>query len=530
MNLNINSQNEWEIIPTNKNVLLQTSGHIITKNIKVGAITKEIVTDLFGGVATQSTLKIRIDDVPIEEHPNIKAILINKTTLAQYEGQFDYSDNTIIIRIDDFGTFDIIYECSIGAIIADNSINMNSPGQVYNISGRFSKGATYTAKIDLLNSNPLTSVTYLDAAIDMTKGSDEWDNMLIFKDIKPCVFKNGTVVYYLDRNDCTLKEDGTPAKLDGTDGDVMVEVPKFAYRIYKDTANGKNDMYVSVTTDPREISSDPRYHYYAFSKESEGDRNHFYWGAYKGSIDSTNTLCSVVGKAPAASQTIGNFKLRAQEKGSGYTITSYFQLVALQCLYIIKYGNLNGQAALGQGISGRSNTTSAANYGPLVTGGTTTFAAGRKMYYGSTSNTGSSENYEVAKLGHVKFAGIEDFWGNIWEWIDGLTTNSSRNIITNWDYDKKTEQANFTFTTGLTANKSGYVKDVAGTTEAGFMNTVHTGSATTYFCDNGALYAGCVLVFGGRWPNRAYCGPFCLIANTSASLASADIGARLMYL
>ena len=42
---------------------------------------------------------------------------------------------------------------------------------------------------------------------------------------------DGTVNYYLDPTDSTLKEDGATASvLDGTDGQVMVEIQKFAYR------------------------------------------------------------------------------------------------------------------------------------------------------------------------------------------------------------------------------------------------------------------------------------------------------------
>ena len=33
-------------------------------------------------------------------------------------------------------------------------------------------------------------------------------NMNIFKDIKPCVLKNGVVQYYLDPNDFTKRVDG----------------------------------------------------------------------------------------------------------------------------------------------------------------------------------------------------------------------------------------------------------------------------------------------------------------------------------
>jgi hypothetical protein len=38
---------------------------------------------------------------------------------------------------------------------------------------------------------------------------------------------DGTVNYYLNRTDSTKKADGSAAVLDGTDGQVMVEIPEF---------------------------------------------------------------------------------------------------------------------------------------------------------------------------------------------------------------------------------------------------------------------------------------------------------------
>lgn len=470
--------------------------------------------------AAGGSAKIIITVTPIA---GVTATLSNRTTGNTFTGSTD-SNGVITINVNEFGVFDISYQSS-GAVSSISNITVSTPGQVYQIQATYATSKTYTVEIDLSNSNPLSSVTYLDDAIGMTKGSSNWDNEIIFKDIKPCVFKDGSVVYYLDKTDCTKKVDGSTANLDGTDGDVMVEFPKFAYKIWK--SNRK--MYVSITNDSS-VASQNDYKYYAFSKESEGDREHFYWGAFKGSLNSGGNLQSIAGQAPASSKTIGAFKQLAQNRGSGYTITSYFQLVALQCLYLIKYGNLNGQSALGQGISGRSGTSTDANYGPLVTGGTTTFDAGKKMYYGSTSNNGSSSDYNTAKLGHVKFAGIEDFWGNIWEWIDGLTTDNNFNIITNWDYDGNNYNNDFTTSSGLTTNSWGYVTDVAGTTETGFMNVEYKGSGTTFFCDYGYLFSVRVLSFGGRWNYGSSVGPFVLFAINAASYADVSFGARLMYL
>ena len=49
--------------------------------------------------------------------------------------------------------------------------------------------------------------------------------------MRRCVLNaNGTVKYYLHPTDSTKKADGTPAIINGTDGNVMVEIPKFWYK------------------------------------------------------------------------------------------------------------------------------------------------------------------------------------------------------------------------------------------------------------------------------------------------------------
>jgi hypothetical protein len=159
----------------------------------------------------------------------------------------------------------------------------------------------------------------------MTKGADEWDNKFIFRDIKPCIVQNGEVEYYLSKNNFNYKEDGiTPSVLDGTDGDVMIEIPKFGYRIYKDTDNGNNILYVSITNNPAIVEEDPRYSYYAFTREDAGDLDHFYWGAYKGWLDGQGKLRSLPGKTPSNSRTLAAFKQTAKLKGERYSISSYF--------------------------------------------------------------------------------------------------------------------------------------------------------------------------------------------------------------
>ena len=465
---------------------------------------------------TKNAAQVIITVVPIPSSAFLIK-LTNQETGIIYEG---YTNDLGIayINVLDYGIFNISYVGN-GVIDVVNQITISQPGNVYPINATYLTEAEYTAIIDLTNANPLTSITYADDAVGFTKGSNDWDTLPIFKDIKPCVLLNGFVNYYLNPSNFNYREDGvTPANLDGSDGDIMIQFSKFAQRIYKENKK----LYISVTNNAKKVAEDNRYHHYAFSKESEGDRDYFYWGAYKGSLNENDELASVIGKKPASNEAIETFKTLAKNKGDGYTITSFFQLTAIQCLYIIKYGNLDGQSAIGQGITGRTNSASTDYiYAPDITGGSPGYETSNKgMNYGSNDNINT----------HVKVFGIEDFWGNIWEYIDGLTTDESRNIITNWDYDKVGNNNDFSFPSGLKADSSGWITDVAGTTEAGFMNISYSGSSTTYFCDYGQFKANRILVFGGRWGSEANVGPFYLSANYNMSYAYSTIGARLMYL
>ena len=73
--------------------------------------------------------------------------------------------------------------------------------------------------------------------------------------MKGCLLlDNGTVNYYLKADDWTKKADGSASNLDGTDGQVMVEIPKH-YRKFETDGNirrdGRNCKIVRLWTDVR---------------------------------------------------------------------------------------------------------------------------------------------------------------------------------------------------------------------------------------------------------------------------------------
>jgi len=109
-------------------------------------------------------------------------------------------------------------------------------------------------------------------------------------------------------------------------------------------------------------------------------------------------------------------------------------------------------------------------------------------------------------LHHMKIFGIEDFWGNIFEWIDDFTI-SENFFLQSGDTDTYA---------GLISN-SGYQEGlgkfsrVIGTTNAGFMPIEFDNTST--WNDYGMLMKGCNLAFGGMWNMGDKVGPFCMAAD-----------------
>ena len=378
-----------------------------------------------------------------------------------------------------------------GAVNTNEANRLSATPQLYKI---------YGVAIDLANSNPETAVTYTDDAVGMTGGASAWDSMNIFKDIKPCLLKNGVVQYYLNPNDFTKKSDGSAADItSGNGGDVMIEIPKTGYSI----STAGNILTVKVTDDP----NNPNFKYYAHSRAAEGDRSKLYIGAYLGR-NSGGKLRSLSGKTPTASQTIGTFRTQAKANGSGYDLVSFYPLTLLQCLYLIKYKNLDSQSALGRGYV--DENSAATN-----TGGTNQ----KGMFFGET--TGKQQ---------MKFLGIEDFWGNLPWWIDGLFSDSNRNIKTAFQNFNDTGSGYTDRGQGATSDIGNYMSKPQGTSQTGFIAKEVSGSASTYFCDYTYLLASRLPIFGGYWSSASFAGAFYLYVYREASVSDSKVGGRLMYL
>lgn len=483
-----------------------------------GTNNTQIATTAFVQEAIHPMIIVTIDNIPENTLITVTATLINSSPTYTASATLN-SSGIAYLALNQLGDYSISFNNPL-VRCATSTLSVPIPN-LYSVNGYFFEEVTYTVNIDKTNSNPLTCCTYADDALGMTKGSVDWNNCPIFKDIRPCVFKNGQVQYYLNPNNFNEKYGtGEASDLTGADGDVMIEFPKFAYKIK--TTN--NTITVSVSNDISIIENDSDYTYDAFSRLSEGDRDYFYKGAFKGWIDENHKLRSLPGKEPVRSVTQYNFRLYARNNGAHYQQSTFAQLKAIQCLYLIKYGNLNSQQALGRGVVNNSapcltgyNTISVES----INESTSTLELG--MNFGTTANSTT----------HMRLFGLEDFWGNKWEWVDGFATDAQYNIITSWNnFNGESGVTQTTETTpgAITEDSSGYISDVIGNTAVGFIPASFIGgSSSTYWSDNGSFFKSCILRQGGANAYEDEVGIFGVNIKNGSDSSRADTGGRLSY-
>lgn len=359
-----------------------------------------------------------------------------------------------------------------------------------------SRYRTMTVKIDLSNSNPSTCIYYTDDAASMTPGAPTWD---VFFGHYPCLLKNGAEVGKLDPNNFALFATGAAADItSGNAGDVMIAFPRRGIRI----TNLGNTLTVSMTDDPNAAD----YTYLAHTRGS-APKDVFYLGAYMG-YSSGSGLRSLSGKSIYANQLISTCRTQAHITGAGYENSGFYQLVFRQVMFLLKYKNLNSQAAIGRGyVDG--------NTAFLNTGGTET----KGMDWG-----------EMTGKQHVKLFGIEDAWGNCHDWVDGIVSDSNRNILTATDGFNDTGAGYMNQGAFAATNIQGYMSKPHGTSATGFLLKEAGGSETTFFCDSCNLNASRVAYMGGAKDSGSVAGMFGTDLYYGTNEKHALIGPRLMYL
>ena len=130
-----------------------------------------------------------------------------------------------------------------------------------------------------------------------------------------------------------------------------------------------------------------------------------------------------------------------------------------------------------------------------------------------------------------KYRGIENPWGNIYKWCDGISFNGSSVYVctepTAYSAGKTTGLYEYY---GTRASSDGFVKTVAPLAEGSLIQYVTAVGAdeSSYYCDK-SFQGGTVLGCGGYWTSGAGAGVWCGEGYVSASNLRNNFGGRLCY-
>ena len=388
--------------------------------------------------------------------------------------------------------------------------------------------------------------------------------------MKACLKKDdGAINYYLDPTDWSKKADGSASNLDGTDGQVLIEVNEY-WRKVDSPASGIYDHKISH----REI------HGWQYVPK-------FYIGAYEASVQrSTKKLASVVnatadyrggnnnaawdaaantllGKPasllPLENGTENGFRRYARNRNGDtkWNVATWRMNMLLYELYMIEYATLHTQKTVNATL-----TTEGYKQGGLGAGVTNAVAAEWNTFSSNYSfvNCGESNalgsgtgetSLTIPNFGGVgvdrtftipRYRGIENIFGNIWEFLDGASVfheaaggvskfytcdnpaNFADNTADNYDYRSNLPLVN-TYIKQMTHDENGVFIPLSGGTGSGY---------NTYFCDYyttpGLINAWRACLRGGAANAGANAGFGSLNTNVSASLTDAGFGARLTYI
>ena len=318
----------------------------------------------------------------------------------------------------------------------------------------------------------------------------------------------GEIRYHLDEKNSLVSSTGFPVELKA-DEDIMVVIPKFYCRR---TRNGDvvEDSILSQIPTTRYMGG---YEVHPVFIRTDGTiRPYILYGAFKGT-EVSGQLRSVSGSLPAVSKTITQFRtLARQGRDSRFNIETIQAVSAVQLLYKAAFQNLNSQQELGNGWTIKPAA--------VETGGTIPLG-NRSGYYGTNGN-------------QISLFGIEDFFGNVWSFVDGLLVTDDGYYTTN-NPDHFGEILSHAHTPASPTQVNGYARKIESMSgDDKFLNilTDTSGSPTIGYCDY--LYSHDPLdtniaIFGGTWGDGSNSGAWCLRLSHVASYDSSFFGSRLCF-
>ena len=373
--------------------------------------------------------------------------------------------------------------------------------------------------------------------------------------MRRCLLTDDGVAIYLDANDSTKTVLGEDAILDGSAGQVMVEIPEHYRKFTVDTNNKTYSCEMSL---------------YPFT--GAHIVNKCYISAYEAALDRTNnklssvvntteqfrggnntsdwdsTYRSLLGK-PVTTISLTSFRTYANNRGSNWKCQEWDIYCSVFWLYTVEYANLNCQdgftsdvttegfhkGGLGSGVISMPSWDTYNSYNPIVPCGVTNSLGNNT---GVVTHAVLNDSDAVVYNAIVpSYRGIENPFGHIWKWTDGVlalgngTTQTYYKCINRSKYSSTITSDYYVIGTSPTGN--GHKKEIVRNQHGDIFTSALGGSSATYFCDyhyqavsNGTTYG---VLSGGHASYGSYSGFGCLYSAAAPGRAGAAFGSRLTY-
>ena len=246
----------------------------------------------------------------------------------------------------------------------------------------------------------------------------------------------------------------------------------------------------------------------------------------------TDTLASVSGQYPLVGVTRNECRLMAANNGTGWRQLDFWLVQAIQMLFLVEYGTFRSQATLGAGNTNGSYliNSDSQNDSPHTIAG-----ASNSLGNASTNTTTGAGVDAKPGTSFMSYRGIENFYGNAWNWVDGMNVNigtAGTVYVSNTRADFADNTAtNHTLLTSSLPTALGFVRNLLDIQGAFLASSVTGGSSTTFITDQ--LFATTatnrVAFFGGAALTGALAGAFCWLLTIDSSFRRRDFSARLAF-
>lgn len=314
---------------------------------------------------------------------------------------------------------------------------------------------------------------------------------------------------------------------DGGDGQVMVQIRAFHYRF---TVDGDGYPNWDIGFEPFEGSSiHPAFYMngefvpYRYMSAFEGS---MYKQSIAGmvapadiitgyTIAEGDKLCSLAGEFPKVNETRDDYRNMSSRRSIAWRQQDFDLMSAVQLLHLVEYADFDSQTMIGVGRTELS--------GGSYTADSYIGKCGKSLGDGNgTNSVGGNTN-----AAYMTYRGCENFFGNIWKFLDGININNRNPYVCNNDADFQDDTETGYTDLGVTMPVTNNYQQTLHLQGRGLLPATigaDTGKITDYYWQAAGWR---VVSLGGAAENTTRAGIFTFLAQDDFTFDDVASGGRL---